>query len=88
MSVSPYLFLGLVGLIAVGVFLNGLRFVRMTQNPWAGKSLFGMPVEGHDLPVERVRLIGKLQMVGAPIFLLAMSYLVLSGKIGPMRAAL
>jgi hypothetical protein len=86
--VSPYLFLAIVGLIGLGVFLNGLRFARMTHNPWAGKTMLGQPVQGHDLPVERVRLIGKVQMVFAPLFLLLVAYLVLTGKIGPMEAAL
>jgi hypothetical protein len=82
--VSPALFLTLVGLICAGVFLNGLRFARMTHNPWAGKTIFGQPVGGHDLPVDRVRRIGKIQMVAAPLFLALMSYLVLSGKVGPL----
>ena len=88
LSVSPTLFLLLIGLICVGVFLNGVRFARMTHNPWAGKSIFGLPVQGHDLPVERVRLIGKLQMIFAPLFFLVMSALMLTGKIGPLEAAL
>ena len=82
--VSPALFLALVGLICAGVFVNGVRFARMTHNPWAGKSMMGMPIQGHDLPVERVRLIGKVQMIAAPVFLLVMSFLVLTGKIGPL----
>ncbi|HEU0310662.1 MAG TPA: hypothetical protein VFR36_05540 [Sphingomicrobium sp.] len=84
MSVNPAFFLAIIGLICGGVFLNGLRFARMTRNPWAGKTLLGMPIEGHDLPVERVQLLGKIQMVAAPVFLFLMSYLVLSGKIGPL----
>lgn len=84
MSVSPVIFLALIGLICAGVFLNGVRFARMAHNPWAGKTMLGQPVQGHDLPVERVRLIGKVQMVVAPLFLLLMGYLVLSGKIGPL----
>ena len=84
MSVNPALFLALVGLICAGVFINGVRFARMTHNPWAGKSMMGVPIEGHDLPIEKVRLIGKVQMIVAPIFFLLMSILVLTGKIGPL----
>ena len=87
MSISPYLFLALVGLITVGLFLNGMRFARMTHNPWAGKKILGQPVQGHDLPVERVRLIGKVQMIGAAAFFLLVCFLVLTDKIGPLTAA-
>jgi len=78
-----WLFPALVVLICIGVFLNGLRFARMTQNPWAGKTLFGVSIEGHDLPVERVRLIGKLQMVAAVIMLLFFA-LLLTETLGPV----
>ena len=77
------IFLGITSLISVGVFLNGLRFARMTSNPWAGKKLLGLPVEGSELPIEQVNRIGKLQMIAAPLFLLffgALSF----GLLGPV----
>jgi hypothetical protein len=77
-------FLPVAALICVGVFLNGLRFARMTPNPWAGKSLLGQPIEGHDMPVERVRLIGKLQMIAAPVMLLFF-VLLTTGVLGPVE---
>lgn len=60
----------IVALICAGVFLNGLRFSQMDRNPWAGKSVFGMPVQGADMPVSRVNLIGRVQMIFAPLFFL------------------
>ena len=67
---SGWLFLGIATLISVGVFLNGLRFARMTVNPWAGKRLFGQSIEGAEMPVERVRLLGRLHIIAAPLFLI------------------
>jgi hypothetical protein len=78
------LFLGLVAAIAVAAFLNGLRFARMAQNPWAGKTFFGKPVGGSSLSVEKVRRLGLIQMIAAPIVLLlfvAMCF----GLFGPMQ---
>ena len=77
-------FLGIAALICVGVFLNGLRFARMTRNPWEGKRLFGQPVSGSEMPIERVNLLGKLLMVAAPIFLLFFAALCL-GFFGPVE---
>lgn len=42
----------------------------MTSNPFAGKRLFGQPVEGSELSVEQINCIGRLQMVGAPVFMI------------------
>lgn len=78
------LFPVLVTLICLGVFLNGMRFARLKHNPWAGKTLFGMPIQGHDLPVERVQLIGKLQMIAAPVMLRFFG-LLLTGVLGPVE---
>ena len=83
-SVSKPLFLAMVSLICVGAFLNGLRFARMTKNPWAGRTMFGRPMGGHDLPIERVQLMGKLQMIAAPIFFLFFIAMV-SGLFGPVK---
>ena len=77
------LILALVALICVGVFLNGLRFARMTENPWVGKSIFGQPVQGGDLPIERVNLIGKVQMIFAPVFFVLFAAII-SGLFGPV----
>ena len=77
------LFYGLAGLVCVGLFLSGLRFARMTHNPWAGKSILGMQVEGSELPVSKVQTIGKVQMAGAmlfAVFLIAAA----SGWLGPI----
>ncbi|HAF42060.1 MAG TPA: hypothetical protein DCG90_09905 [Sphingobium sp.] len=62
-------FLSIVAVIALGVFVNGLRFARMTSNPFVGRRLFGMPMEGSELPIGRLNLIGKIQMIFAPLFL-------------------
>ena len=78
------LFLAIAGLICLGVFLNGIRFARMTRNPWAGKKLFGMDVEGADLPVSRVRLFGFVQVIAAPLFVLFFAALCF-GLLGPVE---
>jgi hypothetical protein len=36
----------IIGAICAGAFLNGLRFAQMDRNPWEGKKLGGMPVQG------------------------------------------
>ena len=64
------IFLAIWTAISVGVFLNGLRFARMTSNPWTGKSLFGRRIPAGDWPLERVRLRGIWFMVAAPLFLI------------------
>lgn len=63
-------FLVITALICAGVFLNGLRFFRMTSNPWAGKLLLGRPVRGADMPVAQLRRMGLLFMLAAPLFLI------------------
>jgi len=77
------LFLAIAGLICLGVLLNGIRFARMTRNPWAGKKLFGFDVEGSELPIGRVRLIGLVQAVAAPLFFLFFAALCF-GLLGPV----
>ena len=81
---SGWVFLALNALICAGVFLNGWRFSRMTQNPWGGKTLFGLPVEGHDLPIEKIRRFGIMQMVFAPLFLALVAALCF-GLLGPVN---
>jgi hypothetical protein len=80
---NGWIFLGIVSLISVGAFLNGLRFARMTENPLAGKRLFGMPVGGSDMPIGRVRQLGLLFMIAAPLFLLLAAAVSL-GLLGPV----
>lgn len=77
------IFLAIAGVICLGVFLNGLRFAWMTSNPWAGRKLFGQDVQGSDLSVNRVRLIGRIQTIAAPIFFLFFAALVF-GLLGPV----
>ena len=79
------LMMWLIGvLICIGAFLNGLRFARMSKNPWAGKSLFGFPVQGADMPLPKLQLIGRIQMIAAPLFLTFWT-LMLFGFLGPVE---
>ena len=80
---SPTLFLVIVSLICVGVFLNGVRFARMDRNPWAGRTMFGQPVSGHDLPIKKVKMLGRIQMIAAPIFFLIFAAMI-GGMFGPV----
>ena len=80
---SGWTFLGLSTLISIGVFLNGVRFARMTENPWTGKSLLGQPVSGSEMPLERIKLFGKIQMILAPLFLLVIAAMCF-GLFGPV----
>ncbi len=75
--------LAVAAVICAGVFLNGLRFSRMDRNPWVGKSVFGAPVQGADMPVSKVNLIGRLQMIFAPLFLLLFAAICF-GLLGPV----
>jgi hypothetical protein len=56
----------------------------MTKNPFAEKRLLGMPIEGHDMPIETLRWIGRFQMVIAPIFLIVVICMVF-GAFGPVQ---
>lgn len=77
-------FLAVAALICLGVFVNGIRFARMTGNPWAGKKLFGQDVQGAELSVNRVRMIGWFQAIFAPIFFLFLAALAF-GLLGPVE---
>lgn len=80
---SGWLFLGIATVMCLGVFLNGMRFAYVTANPWAGKRLFGMPVEGSEMSVAQVRRLGRLQMLLAPaIWLLFVAFCF--GLLGPV----
>ena len=81
---NGWIFLGITAAICVAAFLNGLRFSRMTKNPWTGKSMLGMPVEGGQMPLERLRMFGRLQMLAAPLFLILAGALCF-GLLGPVE---
>ncbi|MGJ3648978.1 hypothetical protein ACLB0R_10955 [Sphingomonas sp. GlSt437] len=78
------LFLAIAAVICIGVFLNGLRFYRMNRNPWSGKSIMGIPVEGGDLSRARVRRLGLGQMIAAPLMLILFIALCF-GLLGPVQ---
>ena len=80
---SGWLFLGVTALICAACFLNGVRFARMSENPLAGKRLLGMPVGGSEMPIEKVRRMGMLFMIAAPIFFLFVAALCF-GLFGPV----
>ena len=70
--------------ICIGAFLNGLWFSRRTKNPWAGKSIFGMPIEGADMSVQKVRRSGRMHMIFAALFLIFWT-LMMFGVLGPVE---
>ena len=80
---NGWTFLAIGTLISIGVFLNGWRFARMTENPWAGKTMLGQPVSGHDWPIGKLRLFGKVSMIAAPLFLVVWAALCF-GWLGPV----
>ena len=80
---SGWTFLAITALICIGAFLNGVRFARMKTNPWAGKRVLGQPVAGHDMPLARVRLLGWLQIIAAPMLLLIFAAIAF-GLLGPI----
>ena len=75
MPVSPTIFLALIGVVCAGAFLIGLRFVRMTESPNSA------------MQIDSVQRFGRLMMIAAPGMFIAISVLVLTGAIGPIRAA-
>lgn len=77
-------FLGMVTLVCIGVFLNGLRFLRMATQPRAERRIMGLPAQSAHLPDVRLRSIGRLQMVAAPLawlFFVALCF----GLLGPIK---
>ena len=62
--------------MTVCVFLNGWRFARMTSNPFAGRTLFGQPIQGAELTVEQINRIGQFQMIAAPLMLVFFAYVI------------
>ena len=81
---SGWILFGVATFICLGVFLNGVRFARMTSNPFAGKRIGPFPVEGSEMSVSSIRLIGRLQMIAAPTFWLIFSALAF-GLLGPVE---
>jgi hypothetical protein len=75
---SGWLFLVIVSAISVGVFLNGIRFSRMTESPF-GQSMFGT-----GLSIEQLQRGGKLQMLLAPVIWL-LFVLLIFGVFGPVE---
>jgi hypothetical protein len=80
---SGWLFLAICTLICIGAFLNGLRFARMKANPFVGRKVFSMPVEGAQLSVASINRFGHVQMVMSPLFLSIVIALVF-GLFGPV----
>ena len=81
---NGWTFLGIVALISFGVFLNGLRFARMTANPFAGRKVFGQDIEGAQLSRRQINWIGRIQMIFAPVFFL-LTAIVMFGLFGPVE---
>lgn len=81
---SGWTFLGIAAVMSLGLFLNGLRFARMDRNPWAGRTLLGMPVQGSAMSVGQVRWIGRVQMIFAPCFLV-LAAAIAFGLLGPVN---
>jgi hypothetical protein len=82
--VDGRLFLGMVTLLDIAVFLNGVRFLRMAGQPPAERRILGLPAQSSHLPAERLRLFGRLQMLAAPLAWLFFVALCL-GMLGPIR---
>ena len=81
---SGWLFLGFTTFVCAGLFLNGFLLVRRGMNPWRERRVFGMTIKGADLSSDQIRWMGRLFMVGAPIFWLiaaAISF----GLFGPVE---
>jgi hypothetical protein len=76
--------LGIATLISIGVFFNGRRFARMAENPWVGRRFMGMPLQGSNLPIERLRSLGRMQMIAAPFFWLFFAAMCF-GLLGPTK---
>jgi hypothetical protein len=71
-------------LICVGVFLNGLRFSRMETSPFKSVGWFGKAIDDPTEMLKKVNLIGKIQMIFAPLFLIFWT-LMLFGVLGPIE---
>ena len=83
---SGWFFLGVCALICLGVFLNGLRFLRMPEEKiLGGRMQIEMPgfLARSRTPVEQVRLLARIMMIFAPLFLLLVAALCF-GLLGPV----
>ncbi len=74
----------MVSLVCIGVFLNGLRFLRMATQPRAERRIMGLPAQSAHLPDDRLRAFGRLQMAVAPLAWLFLVALCL-GLFGPIK---
>lgn len=84
MMTDGRLFLATVTLVCIGVFLNGLRFLRMATQPRAERRIMGLPAQSAHLPDARLRSFGRLQMAAAPLawlFFVALCF----GLLGPIK---
>jgi hypothetical protein len=83
------LFLGAASLICAAAFLVGLRFSRMTEEKLAGRQYqLEMPafLARKRTPAEQFRLLGRMMMIVAPLFLLFFAALSF-GLLGPFDPA-
>ncbi len=84
---SGSIFLAVAALMSLGVFLNGLRFMRMSEDRLLdGRTQIEMPsflARGRS-PVARARLAGRISMIFAPLFLLLVAALCF-GLFGPVQ---
>ncbi len=71
---NGWLFLAIVSLITLAVFLNGLRFSRMTKSPFASAGM----------TPKQLQRAGKFQMLAAPILWLLFA-LMIFGVFGPVE---
>lgn len=81
---SGWIFLGITTLISVGLFLNGLRLARATENPLAKRRIGGLAVRGGDMSLAQVHRMGLLLMVAAPVSWLVVASLCF-GVFGPLK---
>jgi hypothetical protein len=71
-------------LICVGVFLNGLRFSRMKKSSFKSVSWFSKAIDDPGEMLKKINLIGKIQMIFAPLFLIFWT-LILFEVLGPVE---
>ena len=83
---SGALFLAIAALMCLGVFLNGLRFSRMSEEKLLdGRTQVEMPsfLARGRTPAAQARLFGRISMILAPLFLLLIAALCF-GLLGPV----
>ena len=83
---SGWLFLAVTALICLGAFLNGVRFTRMPENQvQSDRTAIELPswLARNRTKVEAARLVGRIQMIAAPLFLIFFAALSF-GLLGPV----